>query len=58
MKGASSVNLCVLNLWSFSNMQLSDESRDVEAVIVTFQENQSNPIGDSSHLTTHTQLAK
>lgn len=57
MKGASSVNLCVLNLWSFSNM-LSDESRDVEAVIVTFQENQSNPIGDSSHLTTHTQLAK
>lgn len=51
------MNLCVLNLWSFSNM-LSDESRDVEAVIVTFQENQSNPIGDSSHLTTHTQLAK
>lgn len=34
-------------------MQLSDESPDV-----TFQENQSNPIGDSSHLTTHTQLAK
>ena len=52
------MTLWVLNLWSFSNMQLSDESPDVEAVIVTFQENQSSSIGDLAHLTTHTQLDK
>lgn len=63
MKGASCVNLCVLNFWSFSSMQLSDKRPDVEPMIFTFQENQSSSFGASApsllaRTLTHTLLAK